>query len=140
MLLVPVLGIAFEALRVADRATLRGNPGADDFLRDEFGFWRDGLPGHVRLQLLVHVVVTVAAVVVALRPTRTLVLAVAAAQAITALPGVLWDYASLHRAPPEWILKAPLPVPGGRWTSIVYLAVALLALALVTTRTRRWRR
>jgi hypothetical protein len=138
--LVPPLGVVFELLRVADRATLRGNPGASDFLRDEFGFWQSGLAAHVRLQLLAHLVLTIAAIVAAVVATRVAVLVVAIAQALVALPGVIWDYTSLHHAPPSWLLDAPIPVPGGRWTSITYLAVAIAAIVLVTTRTLPSRR
>jgi hypothetical protein len=142
LLLVPALGVALETLRVADRATLRGNPGADDFLRDEFGFWRAEQFGYVRLQLLAHLVLTMGAVVVAVVALRTgrwrrPVVVTAALQALVALPGVLWDYTSMHSAPPEWVFKAPLPVPGGRWTSVTYLAVALTAVLLAARREGR---
>lgn len=147
LLLVPPLAVVLDMLQVADRATLRGNPGADDFLRTEFGFWRSGVAADVRLELAVHLVLTAVAVVAGVAAIvtgrhRFVVFIVAVAQAIVTLPGVIWDHVTFHVAPPDWIVKAPLPVPGGRWTSIMFLAAALAAAALTrpTGRTRLARR
>jgi hypothetical protein len=130
---IPPLALGLRFLSDADLDGLTGTF-TTDFLRSEFAFWDSGAASDFRVRIALNLVLFLVAgitclVAVAAAAGRTVVIVVAAVQAVVALSGLIWDFAARRDLPPEFVLRT-MPVSWGRYTSFFYLVIALTALGL----------
>jgi hypothetical protein len=132
---VPPLAMGLDLLGRIDSDGLTGSF-TRQFVKTRFEFWSGDVNADFRPAVALNLTLFVAAGVafvwalVSVR-ARILVIVVAAAQAVVALTGVVWDFLD-RRSPPEFVLHT-IPVMWGRWTSFLYLGCALVALLLAST-------
>src|SRR3954470_23471840 len=135
LILIQPLALGLQILRSLEVNGAR-SPINRQFLDHQFVFWASSVDSDERVAVLVNLVLFVGAIVVGLTAItrgrgRERVAVVATAQAVVAVTGLLW-----YQGDAPALVARIVPVQFGRWTSALFLACALMALAL-TTRGRK---
>jgi hypothetical protein len=142
---IPPLVQGLRFLELADVSGSLTGTYTTDFLRFQFAFWDSDIPSGFRLRVALNLVLFLAAVITCLAAitvarARVVVIVVAAAQAVVAITGLMWEGAFIiaplagSGVPPGPILHT-IPVNAGRYTSSLYLTIALVALRLALSET-----
>jgi hypothetical protein len=129
---IPPLALGLQLLRAMDLDGLDG-PVTRAFLDRNLLFFASGVPGDFRPRVFLSLVLFLAAIVVGgmailMGASRVPLMVVAAAQAVVALVGLVWDFGR-GASVPDFIFHT-VPAPGGRWTCFFFLVVALGAVGL----------
>lgn len=130
---IPPIGLLLRYLSDADFDSPVGGA-ARQLLESQFGFWTDTVPSDFKLRLVLNLALFLSAIVVGfwaivLGGNRMALVVVAAAQSVVALVGVVFDFAGGRGDIPD-VIAHTIPAPGGRYTSFVFLALAVVALGL----------
>jgi hypothetical protein len=131
---IPPLALGLQCLDVADASPTATFP--TTFLKVQFAFWDSGISSSFRPRIFLNLVLFLVAgvtclVAVTAGRARTLVIVVAAVQAVVALTGLVWrsNFVFGRADAPDFILHT-IPVFEGRATSGFFLLIALTALGL----------